>query len=143
MSRWASLCLSILPRKTSQASAPLQGIEHYWPEAGADATEATVQQYMQAPREDKGSPWLTGAVGAAVLGTIGYRRPKAAAMFAGAVAFATAPYFGFMIVTVNRFSKVRPSLGEPAVHACVLAHCRGSPLVCHKMQLALCAQTMC
>ncbi|KAI3438880.1 hypothetical protein D9Q98_001295 [Chlorella vulgaris] len=88
----------------------LKGIEHYWPEAGADATEATVQQYMQAPREDKGSPWLTGAVGAAVLGTIGYRRPKAAAMFAGAVAFATAPYFGFMIVTVNRFSKFASKL---------------------------------
>jgi hypothetical protein len=65
-----------------------------------------VQSYLQAPQEDVTSPWLTAAVGGAVLGTIAYRRPRAAALFAGAVALSMAPYAGFLLVTVNRFGKV-------------------------------------
>lgn len=60
----------------------------------------------QAPAEE-GSPWLTAALTGAVLGTIAYRRPRAAGFFVGAVALATAPALGFMTVTVNRFSRVR------------------------------------
>ena len=65
-----------------------------------------MQRYLQAPQDEAGSPWLTAAAGAAVLGTIAYRRPRAAAMFAGGVALVTAPYLGFMVATVNRFGKV-------------------------------------
>lgn len=62
---------------------------------------------MQVPKQDEASPYLTGAVTCAVLGTIAYRRPKALAIFAGMVALATAPYLGFMVITVNRFGRVR------------------------------------
>jgi len=61
---------------------------------------------LQVPKQDEASPYLTGAVTAAVLGTIAYRRPKALAIFAGMVALMTAPYLGFMVVTVNRFGRV-------------------------------------
>ena len=59
------------------------------------------------PQQDEPSPYLTMALTGAVLGTIAYRRPKAFGMFAGMCALMTAPYLGFMVVTVNRFSRVR------------------------------------
>lgn len=88
---------------------------------------------MQAPAED-GSPWLTAALTGMVLGTIAYRRPRAAGFFVGAVALATAPFLGFTAVTVNRFSKV----GHPPLPCGVLPNpapalpCRGecSPTSC-------------
>ena len=67
----------------------------------------TLRCPLQVPKQDEASPYLTGAVTAAVLGTIAYRRPKALAVFAGMVALVTAPYLGFMVVTVNRFGRVR------------------------------------
>jgi hypothetical protein len=93
----------------------LKGIGKYFAEAGEPATEARVQAFLQAPHDDRGSPWVTAAAGAAVLGTIAYRRPRAAALFAGAVALTTAPYLGFMLVTVNRFGKVGCELGAQGV----------------------------
>lgn len=48
----------------------------------------------QAPDDESGSPYLTGAVFAATVGTIAYRRPRAAALFAGAIALSMAPYLG-------------------------------------------------
>lgn len=79
----------------------------------------------QAPAED-GSPWLTAALTGVVLGTIAYRRPRAAGFFVGAVALATAPFLGFTAATVNRFSKVglrstpggAPKAWRHAVRAC-------------------------
>ena len=88
------------------ACLPGQGIAHYWPVAGEQSTAERVQAYLQPPREEQGSPWVTAAAGAAVLGTFAYRRPRAAAMFAGACALMMAPYLGFMVITVNRFGKV-------------------------------------
>jgi hypothetical protein len=75
--------------------------------AGEQSTEERVRAYLQPPREEQGSPWVTAAASAAVLGTIAYRRPRAAAVFAGACALMMAPYLGFMVITVNRFGKVR------------------------------------
>ncbi|KAL4434176.1 hypothetical protein ABPG75_000617 [Micractinium tetrahymenae] len=87
----------------------IKGITRYWDVAGEPATEAKVQRYLQAPAEES-SPWLTAALTGVVLGTIAYRRPRAAGFFVGAVALATAPYLGFMAVTVNRFSKFATKL---------------------------------
>ncbi|EFN57831.1 hypothetical protein CHLNCDRAFT_143259 [Chlorella variabilis] len=92
----------------------IKGITRHWAEAGEPATEERVQRYLQAPQDEAGSPWLTAAAGAAVLGTIAYRRPRAAAMFAGGVALVTAPYLGFMVVTVNRFGKFAAKLVNTA-----------------------------
>ena len=74
--------------------------------AGEQSTEERVRAYLQPPREEQGSPWVTAAASAAVLGTIAYRRPRAAALFVGACALMMAPYLGFMVITVNRFGKV-------------------------------------
>ncbi|KAL4430133.1 hypothetical protein ABPG77_004915 [Micractinium sp. CCAP 211/92] len=87
----------------------IKGITRYWDEAGEPATEAKVQRFLQAPAED-GSPWLTAALTGVVLGTIAYRRPRAAGFFVGAVALATAPFLGFTAATVNRFSKFATKL---------------------------------
>lgn len=87
----------------------IKGITRYWDVAGEPATEAKVQRFLQAPAED-GSPWLTAALTGMVLGTIAYRRPRAAGFFVGAVALATAPFLGFTAVTVNRFSKFATKL---------------------------------
>ena len=67
---------------------------------------------LQVPKQDEASPYLTGAVTAAVLGTIAYRRPKALAIFGGMVALMTAPYLGFMVITVNRFGRVSWGQGQ-------------------------------
>lgn len=88
----------------------IKGITRYWPVAGDPDTEAKVQRYLQAPADEAASPWVSAAVTGVVLGTIAYRRPKAAAFFLGAVTLMTAPYLGFMAVTVNRFGKFASKL---------------------------------
>lgn len=81
----------------TQPPRPPQGIARYWAHAGEPETEEAVARYLRAPEEDRGSPLLAGAMTAAVLGTIAYRRPRAAALFCGAVALMSAPYLGFMV----------------------------------------------
>ncbi|KAI7842179.1 hypothetical protein COHA_004200 [Chlorella ohadii] len=88
----------------------IRGIARDWARAGDPETEELVNKYLQVPKQDEASPYLTGAVTAAVLGTIAYRRPKALAIFAGMVALMTAPYLGFMVVTVNRFGRFADKL---------------------------------
>jgi len=67
---------------------------------------------LQVPADEEGNPWLSAALTVGVLGTIAYRRPRAAAFFAGAVTLMAAPYLGFAVVTVNRFSKVGLGMGN-------------------------------
>lgn len=78
---------------------------------------------LQVPKQEEASPYLTGAVTVAVLGTIAYRRPKALAVFAGMVALATAPYLGFMVVTINRFGRVSWGGGGSAAAAAAAVLC--------------------
>lgn len=85
------------PQNSNHRTTPLQGIARYWPRSGDPETAEMVRKYLKAPQEEAPSPYLTAAVGTAVLGTIAYRRPRAAALFAGAVALMTAPYLGFMV----------------------------------------------
>lgn len=64
------------------------------PEAAPACSPSLPPFDKQAPEEDTASPYLTGAVFAATVGTIAYRRPRAAALFAGAIALSMAPYLG-------------------------------------------------
>lgn len=88
----------------------IRGIARNWERAGYPETGELVSKYLQMPKQEEASPYLTGAVTVAVLGTIAYRRPKALAVFAGMVALATAPYLGFMVVTINRFGRFASKL---------------------------------
>ena len=84
---------------------PAQGILRDWPTAGDLATAERVQSLLAPPDAGAAGNYAATALTTAVFGTIAFRRPRAAAFFAGAVALMTAPYLGFMFVTVNRFSK--------------------------------------
>ena len=97
-----------------------QGISRYWEHAGDAETEEAVERYLRAPEEDRASPHLGAAMTAAVLGTIAYRRPRAAALFCGAVALMSAPYLGFMAsgLGCGWGSVGGPSLLLPARRSC-------------------------
>ena len=82
----------------------VRGIQKYWPVAGTPEAETRAKEYSALP-PGEGPPSLIGmAFTFGVLGYLAYRRPKAATFFGGAIVLATAPYLGFSVVSMKRFT---------------------------------------
>lgn len=90
----------------------VRGIQRHWAEAGTPEMHAQVEEYMRPPRGE-GTPSALGvAFTGGVVGYIAYRRPKAAGVFLGAMALATAPYLVFSVFTMRRFTAFADKLAR-------------------------------
>ena len=88
----------------------VRGIVKYWNVVGSPEAAARVDEYCQLP-PGVGPPSVVGmALTTGVLGFMAYRRPKAMAVFGGAVALATAPYLGFSVVAMRRMTQFAEKL---------------------------------
>lgn len=124
------------PCNQKLAATPLRWLLHSWMPSIHVAPIHLCP--LQMPKQEEASPYLTGAVTVAVLGTIAYRRPKALAVFAGMVALATAPYLGFMVVTINRFGRVSWGCGGSAAAAAAAPIAASAVLRCGVAAAVLC-----
>jgi pheromone shutdown protein TraB len=81
----------------------VRGIQRLWPAAGSAAAAARAEEYLEPPQS--GGPSVVGvAVTGAVLGFILWKRPKAAAFLAGAVALTAGPSMVIAAASVRRFT---------------------------------------
>lgn len=95
----------------------VKGIQKYWDMAGSPAVEERVQQLMTVPAGE-GPPSPIGvAVTGGVLGYIAYKRPRAAALFAGAVMLLMAPNLGVSVVSMKRFAGLAEKLAKASEQA--------------------------
>jgi pheromone shutdown protein TraB len=91
----------------------VKGIQRYWDAAGTLEAAQRADEFLQLP-PGEGPPSMVGvAVTGAVLGWMAYRRPKAMAIFAGAVTVMTVPYVAFGVTAMRRVS----ALAEKVVAA--------------------------
>jgi hypothetical protein len=82
----------------------VRGIQKYWNVAGTVDAAARAEEYSRLP-PGEGPPTLFGlAVTGGVMAWIAYRRPKAAAWFGGIIALGTAPYLGFSVFSMKKFT---------------------------------------
>jgi hypothetical protein len=90
----------------------VRGIQKYWNVAGTPDAAARVAEYSRLP-PGEGPPSLFGlAVTGGVMAWISYRRPKAAMLFGGAIALATAPYLGFSVFSMKKFASFADKLAK-------------------------------
>lgn len=90
----------------------VRGIKKFWNIAGTPEMQARVEEYMRPPRGE-GPPSVAGlAFTGAVVGYISWKRPKAAAVLAGFVTLAMAPYLGFSVFTMRRFTSFAGKLAD-------------------------------
>jgi hypothetical protein len=90
------------------------GIRRLWPRGGDAALAARAREYAQLPPGAGPPGALSAAATAGALGFIAWRRPRAAAAFAGLVTLATAPYLGFAVVSMKRFGAFTERLAATA-----------------------------
>lgn len=90
----------------------VRGIQKYWNVAGSTDAAMRAEEYSRLPRGE-GPPSFVGlAVTGGVMAWIAYRRPKAAALFGGAIALATAPYLGFSVFSMKKFTALADKLAK-------------------------------
>jgi hypothetical protein len=90
----------------------IRGIQKYWNVAGSTDAAMRAEEYSQLP-PGEGSPSFFGlAVTGGVMAWIAYRRPKAAALFGGAIALATTPYLGFCVFSMRKFTMLADKLAK-------------------------------
>ena len=90
----------------------VRGIQKYWNVAGTPDAALRAEEYSRLP-PGEGPPSALGlAVTGGVMAWIAYRRPKAAALFGGAIVLATAPYLGFSVVSMKKFTSFADKLAK-------------------------------
>jgi hypothetical protein len=90
----------------------VRGIQKYWNVSGTPDAAMRAEEYSRLP-PGEGPPSLVGlTITGGVMAYIAYRRPKAAALFGGAIALATAPYLGFSVVSMRKFTNFATKLAK-------------------------------
>lgn len=88
----------------------VRGIQKYWDQAGSPATAQRVEEFLSLPPGEGPPSALAMAVTGGIFGFIAWRRPRAAAFFLGTVTLATAPYLGFSLFSMRRFTSFASKL---------------------------------
>lgn len=88
----------------------IRGIRKYWNVAGSTDAAMKAEEYSRLPPGEGPPSFLGLAVTGGVMGWLTYRRPKAAALFGGAIALATAPYLAFSVFSMRKFTMLANKL---------------------------------